>query len=623
MEKRKNCYIYIRVSTAAQIDGYSLDAQKERLEEYADYKELNVAGLYCDAGRSGHDIKGRPEFRRMLDDIASEKDEVSYILVFKLSRFGRNAADVLRSLQLIQDYGADLVSVEEGIDSSTQGGKLMLSLLSAVAEIERENISVQFLSGRIQKIREGGWGGGAAPYGYRLTEDGLEPDPEEAAIVQKIFESFLEEGKGYSTVTRELNDAGCTRPSPKGEKPFDAGFVKNVIRNPVHAGFVTFGRRSETREAIYAAGKHKALISVSTWEKAQEKADKLRERSLGKEKTSRAHLLSGLIRCPVCGRGLVGTTGMKLNRNHGGRYADMHYYICRYHRKADGESCSFNRRIKEEKADEAVREAVGQVLATPDFRKAVEERYGTHADGQDREDTLKKARKRLKSLREEQKALEDTQDTLDILSDDYDDRYEELQDRIDGIYDRIDEAEEKIRRISEEGEDDARRKVQLDQIEGFLRNFDGIYEKMTPEEKKEYFRTFIAKVEIFEKPEDGRIIKSIEFRIPVGEKDGTFTFTLDCTKLPKSKAESKATYAQVKSFVEGKYGVKVSTLYISQIKRLAGLDVSDSYNRSKKEKHKVPKCPPQKAAYILDALKHFRMVPEDAELKEDQNGEKD
>ena len=61
MEKRKNCYIYIRVSTAAQIDGYSLDAQKERLEEYADYKELNVAGLYCDAGRSGHDIKGRPE----------------------------------------------------------------------------------------------------------------------------------------------------------------------------------------------------------------------------------------------------------------------------------------------------------------------------------------------------------------------------------------------------------------------------------------------------------------------------------------------------------------------------------------------------------------------------------
>lgn len=74
----------------------------------------------------------------MLNDIQDGKDDVSYVLVFKLSRFGRNAADVLNSLQLMQDFGVNLICVEDGIDSSKDAGKLMISVLSAVAEIERE-----------------------------------------------------------------------------------------------------------------------------------------------------------------------------------------------------------------------------------------------------------------------------------------------------------------------------------------------------------------------------------------------------------------------------------------------------------------------------------------------------
>ena len=135
--KKKKCYIYTRVSTAAQIEGYSLEAQKEKLEQYADYKDLVIAGEYCDAGKSGHSIKGRPAFMAMMDDISSEKDNISYVLVFKLSRFGRNAADVLNSLQQIQDFGVNLICVEDGIDSSKDSGTLTITVLSAVAEIER------------------------------------------------------------------------------------------------------------------------------------------------------------------------------------------------------------------------------------------------------------------------------------------------------------------------------------------------------------------------------------------------------------------------------------------------------------------------------------------------------
>ena len=78
-------------------------------------------------------------------------DEVQFVLVFKLSRFGRNAADVLNSLQRMQDFGVNLICVEDGIDSSKDSGKLMISVLSAMAEIERENILVQTMEGRKQK----------------------------------------------------------------------------------------------------------------------------------------------------------------------------------------------------------------------------------------------------------------------------------------------------------------------------------------------------------------------------------------------------------------------------------------------------------------------------------------
>ena len=126
-----------------QIDGYSLDAQKSRMKAFCEFNEYEIAGEYEDAGKSGKSIEGRVAFNNMMEDIKSGKDDVSFVLVFKLSRFGRNAADVLNSLQIMQDFGVNLICVEDGIDSSKEAGRLMISVLSAVAEIERENIRVQ------------------------------------------------------------------------------------------------------------------------------------------------------------------------------------------------------------------------------------------------------------------------------------------------------------------------------------------------------------------------------------------------------------------------------------------------------------------------------------------------
>ena len=172
MKKEKiKVYTYKRVSTTMQIDGYSLDAQRARMKAYADFNDYEIVGEYEDAGKSGKSIEGRLQFNQMMEDVKSGKDNVSYVLVFKLSRFGRNAADVLNSLQYIQDYGVNLICVEDGIDSSNDSGKLTITVLSAVAEIERENILVQTMEGRKQKAREGKWNGGLAPFGYRLDKE--------------------------------------------------------------------------------------------------------------------------------------------------------------------------------------------------------------------------------------------------------------------------------------------------------------------------------------------------------------------------------------------------------------------------------------------------------------------
>ena len=67
--KKTNCYIYTRVSTVMQVDGYSLDAQREKLRKYAEFQEMQVVGEYSDEGKSGKNIGGRPQFQQMLEDI--------------------------------------------------------------------------------------------------------------------------------------------------------------------------------------------------------------------------------------------------------------------------------------------------------------------------------------------------------------------------------------------------------------------------------------------------------------------------------------------------------------------------------------------------------------------------
>ena len=170
MAKKQKCYIYIRVSTELQIDGYSFEAQKDRLRSEAKLRGMEICGEYTDEDKPCKNITKRLEFQKMMRDIKFGKDDVDYVLVFKLNRFGYNATDTLNSLQYMKNYGVNLLCVEDGIDSSGAAGKLIISVLISVAEIDRANIQEQIMAESKQKVRSDLWNNRFIPYGYKIVE---------------------------------------------------------------------------------------------------------------------------------------------------------------------------------------------------------------------------------------------------------------------------------------------------------------------------------------------------------------------------------------------------------------------------------------------------------------------
>ena len=637
--RKKKCYIYTRVSTAAQTEGYSLEAQQERLREYADYKNLEIAGEYCDAGKSGKSIVGRPAFLQMLDDISSEKDNISFVLVFKLSRFGRNAADILKSLQLLEDYEVDLICVEDAIDSSTPGGKLTLTILSAVAEIERENINVQFMAGKMQKILNGGWPGGPAPYGYRSVNKELVVEPEEAEIVKLIFDRYIQDDGTLNGVAIWLNNNGYSRISKGEVKPFTYDFIVNVLDNPTYHGKINYFRRTNIKgirknpkDAVEVDGIHEAIIDEDLWQQAREKREASSGRQEKVDEPDRVSLLSGLIKCPACGNGLIATKNKHVNKNRGGHYKTIHYYSCRYYRKSAGRTCEFKHTYNQAKIDSAVFEIVSNLAAHPAFEKAMAMAAGGDESVEAYEKRMKEIRKDLYHQEHEKNRVGAELDNLDVLSDDYDTEYERIQAEMDDIYDRIESLELSLKKIKKKCSEARQGVSSIEGIKKILKNFGKFYEKLTSEEQRELYRQFIERIEVYpEEQEDGRVLKSIYFRFPVrygetdtietwlgaeDEPDDEIAFVLDCSEVQVTVAEVKATYAEIRAYVLEHTGMKVSSLYIAQIKRKYGIDVGIAYNKPEQNKNHVPVCPVEKELAIMDALKAFRMLTEDTEYME-------
>ena len=535
MKKKKlRCYIYVRVSTSMQVDGYSLEAQRERLIKFAEFQEMEVVREYCDAGKSGKNISGRPEFSQMLQDIAEDRDEVDFILVFKLSRFGRNAADVLNSLQYIQDFGVNLICVEDGIDSSKDSGKLTITVLSAVAEIERENILVQTMEGRRQKAREGKWNGGQAPFGYELdSKNGtLTVNPKEAEIVRIIFSKFVNEGLGADSICDYLNQHGYQKKKVKKNELnyFSRGFIMKILDNPVYIGKIAYGRiatekvkgsrdqykRVKSDDYMLVDGIHEAIVDQELWEAARIRRKETGVKWNKTHSLEHEHILSGILRCPVCGSGLVGTVRRRKNKKSG-EYKDDFYYKCLHRRKIDDTHfCNFRLVLNQDEINHQTEEIILDMVADPEFRNYMVSKLDEKVDVSALETEKNQIMEQLRQVMGAKKKLTEMMERLDIGDKHYDRKYQDMQDRQNVLYDRISELEEAIADIEVKISGAYEEKITIDQLYKILLNFDKMYYMMSDLEKKRFMREFIEGIELYpEKQKDGRILKQISLGFPV------------------------------------------------------------------------------------------------------------
>lgn len=273
----KHTALYLRVSTEAQADeGYSLAAQAEKLEAYCRMKGISRFTQYVDGGFSGSNLS-RPAVTQLIDCI--RRGEVERVVVYKLDRLSRSQKD---TLYLIEDvfapHGVDFVSINENIDTGTPYGRAMIGILSAFAQLERENIFLRTRMGMVERVRQGYWpGGGKIPFGYDYdAAKGILVPNRDADTVREIYARYLA-GQSAGRIARELGLR-----------------YEHLVRQ-------ILDRESNTGVIVYKGerypGRHAPLIDRETFARAQRRLhrpDKPRAADGGR-------LLTGLLVCGHCG----------------------------------------------------------------------------------------------------------------------------------------------------------------------------------------------------------------------------------------------------------------------------------------------------------------------------------
>jgi site-specific DNA recombinase len=335
---------YRRVSMREQVDGFSLDAQENNIRKYAEDHGWVMTQIYTDAGISAKRDSERPQFLRMLKAASTHQFDV--VIVDKIDRFYRHLSGLLNTLDRLQENNVFFASVQERLDFTTPWGKLTLTVLGMLAEIYIDNVRQETTKGKVQRARDGYWNGNI-PYGYckGLCEDcqdvngeGYCPEfgtvnkgngksliahPLDGHAVQLIFDTYLSEAYSSSNLAEFINDSRFTLadgtevhyqqrgiPGRTTRRELTKEFVRSVLNNIFYTGQVPYySNTKRTLKALYP-GKHPALVSLETFQKAQEVRKLFSTHTRAKKGIAIARLypLTGILHCASCGWSMRGSS---------------------------------------------------------------------------------------------------------------------------------------------------------------------------------------------------------------------------------------------------------------------------------------------------------------------------
>lgn len=312
--------IYTRVSTREQAEnGYSITEQEERLRAYCKAKDWIVVKVLSDPGFSGAKME-RPALQQLIRDVQHKNCDI--VLVWKLDRLSRSQKD---TLFLIEDVfvknNVSFVSTNESFDTSTAFGRAMIGILSAFAQLEREQIKERSLLGREARAKDGLWhGGGFEPIGYDYDpQRGLIINDYEAMQIREIYRLFLDERWPINRIQRTMAQKYHLL---RYSQHWTNTSVRSVLKTPLYMGLVTFQGKTYP-------GSHEPIISPERFQAAQQRLKEVAwhpdEQNRQKSPFQATQILGGITYCGNCGARYFAKGNYS---GHGANKKYRPYYTC-------------------------------------------------------------------------------------------------------------------------------------------------------------------------------------------------------------------------------------------------------------------------------------------------------
>lgn len=309
-EKVKRCAAYIRVSTAEQMmHGKSLQAQREYLERYAAEHNMSLVGVYADEGKTARkELKKRKAIHSLLEDVKAGKIDV--IIFWRLDRWFRNLSDFYKVQDILDAHDVHWISVSEpGINMETRDGRLQLNVVLSIGQNEVDTTSERIRFVNEASIRQGKliFGDANMPLGYKSgVIDGrkcMVKDPDTEHIVEDFFQYF-QKHQSKNGAVRYMQDR------------YGLDFSYSMLRTMLSSEFY----KGTYRGFPYCP----AYLSEQEWNKLQD----ISQKNVKHTPSGRVYLFSSLMHCPVCGQKLVGTGCSSIINRKTGEKRTYCYYRC-------------------------------------------------------------------------------------------------------------------------------------------------------------------------------------------------------------------------------------------------------------------------------------------------------